>query len=567
MKINDREIEFSKGETIYEIATRAGYSIPTLCYMEGYKPTGACRICVVEDAKSGRLIASCSYPADPGMEIKTDSQKVRASRKKTIELLLSNHPQDCLTCDKSGFCLLQNLSKQYGISEIAFKGGAKKKNIVDKASPSVERDMAKCILCGRCVTVCGEKQKVAAIDFSYRGFATQITPGNHKSLNEGKCVSCGQCIMACPVGALREISHRSLVIDAIVNKKKKVAFQFAPACQMTFPEYFKKTISVDDATKKIVGALRHIGVSLVLDTCTAADITIVEEARELIERITKKNKPLPMFTSCCPAWVNFMETFYPKQTGHLSSCKSPHIMEGALLKHLSKKVLDIDPKDLFVVSVMPCVAKKSETGRPQLNNDGLENVDAVLTTRELFALLDEFGIQFEKVSDSDYDRPFSVASGAGKIFGSSGGVMEAALRSAYFYITGKELENLDFKGVRGMNEVKRASVDVNGTVVNVAVVNGLGNVVDIIEDIAAGKSDLHFIEVMSCPAGCVGGAGQPYGTDVDAIKSRIKTTYKNDEQAKIRCSHQNEEVKELYEKHISEHDAHDLLHTRYRGDK
>jgi NADH-quinone oxidoreductase subunit G/NADP-reducing hydrogenase subunit HndD len=567
MKINDKEVEFKKGETIYEIAKKAGFFIPTLCYMEGFKASGSCRICVVEDAKSGRLIASCSYPADNGMEVKTDSPKVRGSRKKTIELLLSNHPQECLICEKSGHCLLQDLSKQYGINEITYKGGAKKKNTIDKASPSVERDMAKCILCGRCVTVCGEKQKVSAIDFAYRGFATQITPGNHKSLNEGKCVSCGQCIMACPVGALKEISHKKLVIDAIVGKKKKVAFQFAPACQMTFPEYFKKTISVDDATKKIIGSLRHIGVSLVLDTCTAADITIVEEAHEFISRFTKKDRPLPMFTSCCPAWINFIETFYPKLTGHLSSCKSPHIMEGALLKHLSKKLLDIDAKDLFVVSVMPCVAKKSETGRTQLNNDNLSNVDAVLTTRELFSLLDEFGIQFEKIEDSDYDRPFSTASGAGKIFGSSGGVMEAALRSAYYYITNTELENIEFKGVRGMAELKRASVEISGNKVNVAVVNGLGNVVDILEDIISGKSDLHFVEVMSCPSGCIGGAGQPYGTDVEAIRSRMKTTYKNDEKAAIRCSHQNEEVKDLYAKHISEHDAHELLHTRYKGDK
>ncbi|OQA80638.1 MAG: NADP-reducing hydrogenase subunit HndC [bacterium ADurb.Bin243] len=567
MTINNKEVDFIKGETIYQVAKKAGLFIPTLCYMEGYKPSGACRICVVEDVKTGRLIASCSYPAESGMEVRTDSPQVRMSRKKIIELLLSNHPQDCLTCTKSGACLLQNLSKQYGVDEIAFQGGAKKKAVIDKASPSVERDMAKCILCGRCVTVCSEKQGVSAIDFSHRGFSTQVAPGSFKSLAEGNCVSCGQCIMACPVGALHEISHKKLVIDAIINPNKKVALQFAPACQMTFPEYFKKSISVDDATKKIIGALRSIGVNFVFDTCTAADITIVEEAKELVERLTKKNKPLPMFTSCCPAWINFIETFYPKHTKHLSSCKSPHMMKGALIKHLSEKLLKTKAKDLFVVSVMPCVAKKSETGRPQLENEGMANVDAVLTTRELFSLLDEFGIQYEKIQDSDYDRPFANASGAGKIFGATGGVMEAAIRTAYYYVTGKELDNVDYKPVRGMSEIKRATVDIAGTQVNVAVVNGLGNVVDILEDISAGKSDLHFIEVMSCPSGCVGGAGQPYNTDAELLKSRTKTTYKEDENSKIRRSHENPDVIELYDKHINEHEAHDLLHTRYKGDK
>lgn len=566
MKINNKEVEFTKGDTIYEVAKKAGFFIPTLCYMEGFKPSGACRICVVEDSRSGRLIASCSYPADAGMDVKTDSTKVRATRKKIIELLLSNHPQDCLVCEKSGHCLLQQLSKQYAISEVAFKG-AKKKFVIDKASPSVERDMAKCILCGRCVTACGEKQKVSAIDFAYRGFSTKIAPGNNKSLAEGKCVACGQCIMACPVGALREIPHKKQVLDALLDPKRRVAFQFAPACQMTFPEYFKKAVSVDDATKKIIGALRHIGADFVFDTCTAADITIVEEARELIKRLTEKKAPLPMFTSCCPAWVNFMETFYPKLTGHLSSCKSPHMMKGALVKHLGEKLLKADPKDLFLVSVMPCVAKKSEVKRPQLANDGMSNVDAVLTTRELFSILDEFGIQFEKIDDSDYDRPFSTASGAGKIFGATGGVMEAALRTAYYYVTKKEAEKIDFTEVRGMSNVKRASVTIGDVSVNVAVVNGLGNVVDILEDIEAGKSDLHFIEVMSCPAGCVGGAGQPFGTDAELLKSRTKTTYKNDEKAGIRCSHNNPEVAGLYEKHLDEHSAHEYLHTRYRGEK
>lgn len=563
MKINQIEVAFSKGETIYQVAKKAGFFIPTLCYMEEFKPSGACRICVVEDVKNNRLIASCSYPAEPNMEIRTDSQKIRTTRKKIIELLLSNHPKDCLTCVKSGFCLLQDLSKKYGVDEISFYG-ATKKHIVDKASPAIERDMAKCILCGRCITTCAEKQGVHAIDFSHRGFNTQVSPGAFKSLNESKCVACGQCIMACPVGALHEISHKKLVIDALNNPNKKVIFQFAPACQMTFPEYFNKNISVSQATKKIIGALKTIGAKYVFDTCTAADITIVEEAKELVDRIKNKTKPLPMFTSCCPAWINFIETFYPKYTNHLSTCKSPHMMQGALVKHLSNKLLNLNADEIFMVSVMPCTAKKSEIARPQLTYNKMPEVDAVLTTRELFSLLDEFGIQYEKVNEADYDQPFFDASGAGKIFGATGGVMEAALRTAYYYLTNQKLENIEFKNVRGLDDIKRATIYINNTPINIAVVNGLKNVIDIMEDIINNKSDLHFIEVMSCQSGCIGGAGQPYTTNLDLIKNRLKVTYQEDTNAKIRYSHENPNVIELYSKHLNEKSAHEILHTSYK---
>jgi len=570
IKINNKEVTFKAGETLFQVAKKAGYFIPTMCHMEGCKPTGACRVCIVEDAKSHRLIASCSFPAEDGMEILTDSPAIRTSRKTIIELMLANHPQDCLTCDKSGNCTLQSLAKQYGISKVSYKGEMKLDRI-DKASFSVERDFAKCVLCGKCVTVCAEKQGVSAIDFAYRGFNTQIKPGNRCSLAEGNCVGCGQCIMVCPVGALKEISHKERVWDAINNKKKRVVVQIAPACQITFPEFFKKNISVDEATKKVVGALKRIGVDIVIDTNTAADITIVEEAKEFVERLTKKNpKPLPMFTSCCPGWINFIEAFYPNMTDHLSSCKSPHMMEGALVKRLSKEVLNIEPKDVYMVSIMPCTAKKYECNRPELENDGMKNVDSVLTTRELFVMLNEFGIQFEQVEGVEFDVPFSKATGAARIFGASGGVMEAALRTAYFYVTGQELPEsaVNFEDVRGISSnVKRATVDVAGTKVNVGVVNGLGNVVEVIEDIINGKNDLHFIEVMTCQSGCIGGGGQPFETDIELLKSRMKKTYKTDENSKLRKSHLNPEVKALYDKYIKEDMAHEYLHTTYKKDK
>ncbi len=564
LSINGIQIEVDKGAYVLDAIKKANIKVPTLCNVEGLSPTGACRMCVVELEDSGKLIPSCSFPAENGMKILTHSPRVRRSRKTIVELLLTNHPDDCLYCVKNCECELQNLAYDLGVRERRYKG-ERRDYKTDLSGKSIERDPAKCILCGRCVRVCEEIQGVGAIDFTKRGVNTIVLPAFNKGLNVSNCVNCGQCILVCPTGALREKSALKEVWDAINHKDIHVVVQVAPAISVTIGEEFGFPIGTD-VTGKLVSALRRIGFNKVFDTCYSADLTIMEEASELVDRI-KNKKPLPMITSCSPGWIKFMEHNLPDLMPNVSTCKSPQQMAGAIFKTYYAKKSGIDASKIFTVSIMPCVAKKFEAARPEMNSSGYQDVDAVLTTRELARMIKLAGLHFNELPDSEYDNPFGEISGAGKIFGVTGGVMEAAIRTAYHFVTGKELDNFEVKGVRGFENVKEASIDIDGIKVNVAVVHGLDNAKKFFDKMKEEKSNYHFIEVMGCPGGCIGGGGQPYGTNVERLKSRMKALYNYDKKLVIRKSHQNPEIKMLYEEFLEKPGSkvsHSLLHTHYR---
>ncbi len=563
IEVNGKPVEAKPGEMVLDTLKRAGVTVPTLCHMEELFPSGACRLCVVEVEGQRNLLPSCATPVADGMKIQTHSPRAIRARKTIIELLLASHPDDCLYCVRNGSCSLQSLAEELGVNQRHYVG-RKSVYYEDLSSPSVVRDPAKCILCGRCVRVCEEVQGVSAIDFIDRGSRTHIGTTFNYGLNVSNCINCGQCIMVCPTGALREQNHLKEVIDALSNPEMTVVVQHAPAVSVTLGEEFGLKPGADVAGI-MVTAFRKLGFKHVFDTSFTADLTIMEEGSELVQRVTQGGK-LPMLTSCSPGWIKFVEQEHPDFIGNLSSCKSPQQMMGALIKSFFAARAGLDPKKIFSVSVMPCTAKKFEVGRAEMIHDGVADVDAVLTTRELARLIRMRGIDLNNLAPDAADTPFGERSTAGKLFGATGGVMEAAIRSAHFLITGKELEELKVQPVRGLDGVKEARVTIGDLELGVAVVSGLHNASKILDDVREGRRNLHFIEVMTCPGGCIAGGGQPYGTNLDAVRARLNALYAIDRTERMRTSHSNPSVKRLYEEFLGEplgEKSHHLLHTHY----
>lgn len=561
--VNNKQITAKKGETILEVLEREGIKVPTLCHLKDLFPTGACRMCVVEIEKFSSLVPSCSYPVEEGMVISTHSPRVIEARKTIVELLLSNHPDDCLYCERNKNCELQTLAENLNVRERNVIG---KKNVYkfDQASPSIVRDPAKCILCGRCVRVCEEREGVSAIDFINRGSKTFIGTAFNKGLNVSSCVNCGQCILVCPTGALHEKTYFDVVQEALNDNDKHVVVQYAPSISVALAEEFGIKAG-KDINGLMNAALRKIGFNKVFDTTFAADLTIMEESSELIHRIQNNGK-LPMITSCCPGWIKYVEQFYPELLEHVSTCKSPQQMMGAVIKSYYAAIENIDPKKIVNVSVMPCTAKKFEAYREEMIHNGIADIDVVLTTRELARLIRLYSIDIENLDPELADNPLGTRSTAGKIFGTTGGVMEAAVRTAYFKLTGKELDDVKIPELRGFKEIKQTKLDINGLEVGVAVVNGLGNAKQLLDKIKDGTSDVHFIEVMACPGGCINGGGQPIVADENAVKARMKALYNIDEKEQLKVSHKNPYIIELYEKFLGEplgEKSHHLLHTTY----
>lgn len=562
MTINQQEVEFKPGETVLQAAKRAGIHIPHLCAFEGApSPPAACRLCVVEVDKDPRLQTSCTLIAKDKMAVRTHTPRIQKARRNIVELLLASHPDDCMYCSKSENCELSALAAELGIRERRYSG-IKKSNSLDMSSPSIVRDPNKCILCGRCVAVCHDIQGVGAIDFTGRGYETKIDPAFYPGLNVSGCIFCGQCLRVCPTGALTEKNHVEEVIKALSDPNIIVVAQVAPAIPVTLLEEFHLP-SLLGSLELLSGLLKQIGFEAVFDTSFTADLTIMEEVTELIERVTKGGA-LPMFTSCSPGWVRYVELHQPKLIPHLSTCKSPQQMAGALIKEYYQGI-DTGGRRIFSVSIMPCIAKKFEA-------QDLGDIDAVLSTRELQELLSRFGLKLTAGGvKAPLDLPFAEATGAGRIFGGTGGVMEAAIRTAHKMLTGKELGgDLKVSQARGLQRMKIFSLDVNGTVLNFAVVNGLGEVKTLLDMMAHDNLNLHFVEVMTCPGGCVGGGGQPYNTDMEVVKKRLKLLYDADRKAGSRLSHDNEQVKALYSNLLGKplsKTSHRLLHRSYTARK
>ena len=566
--IDGKAVQVEEGTTVLEAAKSAGIDIPTLCYLKGVNEIGACRMCLVEIKGARALQAACVYPVAEGNEIYTASPAVRNARKANLELLLSNHKKECLTCERNRNCELQALPEQMNVKEIPYEGEMCQEPI-DDSSPSIVRDPQKCVLCRRCVGACTNLQAIHVIDAVNRGFNTLIAPAFGKPLGEAACVNCGQCVISCPVGALTEKSSIKDVWAAVEDPDKVVLVQTAPAVRAAIGEEFGMPIGTA-ATRQMVGALLRMGFDKVFDTDTSADLTILEEGTELLNRM-QNGGTLPMITSCSPGWIKFAEHYYPDLLPNLSSCKSPHEMFGAILKSYYAQEAGIDPKKIVTVSVMPCTAKKFECQRPELSNNGMQDVDYVLTTRELAKMIKECGINFAEC-DGDFERPFGDASGAGVIFGATGGVMEAALRTVADILTGEDLKDIEHTDVRGVQGVKEAAVEVNGQTIKVAVAHGLGNARKVLDKIRSGEADWQFIEIMACPGGCVNGGGQPIQPAkvknwIDIRAERAKAIYSEDRNSKIRKSHKNESVmKGIYEGYLGEpgsEKAHELLHTTY----
>jgi iron-only hydrogenase group A len=563
IEVNGRSIPAEKGEMLLASLRRAGVNVPTLCHIDGLTASGACRMCVVEVEGQRGLVPSCAFPVAEGMKVRTHSPRAVNARKTIVELLLANHPDDCLYCIRNGNCQLQRFAEELGVRQRRF-AGEHSRHSLDTSSPSIVRDPAKCVLCGKCVRVCEEIQRVAAIDFIGRGSKAKIGTAFDEGLNVSSCVNCGQCIAVCPTGALCEQSHINEVLDALNDRNKVIVVQHAPAVSVTLGEEFGLPSGLD-AVGAMTTALRRLGFDRVFDTSFTADLTIMEEASELAHRI-RNGGTLPMMTSCSPGWIKFVETYYPDFIGNLSTCKSPQQMMGAIVKSYFAEKEGIDPARIYSVSVMPCTAKKFEAGRPELGVDGSADIDAVLTTRELARIIRMRGLNMLDMPPESADTPFGERSSAGKIFGASGGVMEAAVRTAYYLITGRELDNLELQAVRGFQGVKEARVSIDGLELGVAVVSGLGNAARLLDQIRAGRNDLHFIEVMTCPGGCIGGGGQPIGSNAEAVKSRMQALYAIDAGESVRVSHRNEAVKRLYDEFLGEplgEKSHQLLHTHY----
>lgn len=568
LKINNIPVEVKEGSTILEAAKVAGINIPTLCYLKDINEIGACRICVCEVKGARSLVAACVYPVNEGMEVFTNTEKVRKSRKTTLELLLSNHKKECLSCVRSTNCELQKLSLEYGCDENRFRG-EKTKSEQDFSTSYLVRDNEKCILCRRCVAVCKKVQEVAVISPARRGFATHIACAFESDLADAPCVACGQCVAVCPTGALHEREEIDNVRAAINDPEKVVVVAAAPAVRAAIGEEFGYPIGTNTEGKMFT-ALRMLGFDKVFDVNFGADLTIMEEANELIHRV-KEGGTLPMFTSCSPGWIRFVEYYYPELIPNLSSCKSPMQMFGATVKTYWAQKEGIDPKNIYVVGIMPCTAKKFEKTRADENASGYPDVDAVLTTRELAKMIKTSGILFNELPDGTFDNPLGEFTGAGVIFGATGGVMEAALRTAAEEITGKPLDKVDFKQVRGTKGIKEAEYDLNGVKVKVAVASGLTNAKELCEKIKKGECDYTFVEVMCCPGGCVNGGGQPIQSaytrrQVDLRSKRAKALYDEDKKSVIRKSHENPAIQKLYKDFFGEpgsHKAHEILHTSY----
>nr|MDD6335833.1 NADH-dependent [FeFe] hydrogenase, group A6 [bacterium] len=567
LTIDGVKVTVPKGSTVLEAARAAKIRIPTLCYMKDLNEIGACRLCVV-DTGARSLQASCVLPATDGMVVKTNTPAVREARKANLEMLLSNHNRECTTCVRNGTCELQALTDELGVRDVRFEG-KRNEYTVDQSSPSIERDPSKCILCRRCVAVCRKVQNVGVLGATNRGFDTIISPAFGNPIANVPCINCGQCVVNCPTGALREKDDTQKVWDALNDPELHVVVQPAPAVRVGIGEAFGMPMG-SRVTGKLSNALHRLGFDKVFDTDFGADLTIMEEANELIERIQNGGK-LPMFTSCSPGWIKFCETYHPEMLENLSSCKSPHEMVGAMIKTYYAEKNGIDPKKIVVVSVMPCTAKKFEAKRPELGHDGLADVDIVITTRELARMIKAARIDFAELDDQPFDDFFGDSTGAGVIFGATGGVMEAALRTAYKMITGKELENLDIIPVRGIEGVKEATVDVNGLEVKVAVASSTGAASQLIRDIQEGKRSYHFVEVMACPGGCVNGGGQPIVSAEmrekrDPRLIRGEAVYAEDREMPLRRSHENPSIIRLYEEYLGKpgaEKAHHLLHTHY----
>lgn len=577
IKIEGMPYQVEEGLTILEAARECGYEIPSLCtFNHGECSRGSCRVCLVEATGARGLVASCVYPVAEGMEITISSPKAVEARRTSVELLLSNHNRDCQECDKNEKCELLHAARLTGARDNAYTG-AKTETTVDKLTPSIKRDTSKCVLCGRCIERCKNAHGLSVLGFEKRGFKTIVAPAENRSFKDSPCILCGQCVSVCPTGALMEVSEIEKV-DEAMKAGKYVVVQTAPAVRAALGEEFGMPVGTL-VTGKMVAALRRLGFKKVFDTNFAADLTIMEEATELLHRM-KTGGTLPMITSCSPGWVNYCEYYYGDLLPHLSSCKSPHEMFGAILKSYYCEKAGIDPRDMFVVSIMPCTAKKYEKERPQLQKDGIKDVDAVLTTRELGKLIKRSGIRFDKLPEEQFDNDVvGEYTGAGVIFGVTGGVMEAALRTAIYTVTGKEPEKAELTEVRGFKGVREAAYDLNGTKVKIAVAHGMKNAKVLLDDIRAGKSEYQFIEIMGCPGGCIAGGGQPYvrpcflpneGTDIlDTYKEkRAAALYKEDESKTYRFSHRNPQIVELYKEYLGEpnsHKAHELLHTTYEA--
>lgn len=563
IEVNGREVEAREGETLLTAFRRVGIEVPTLCHLEGLFPSGACRMCVVEVEGQRGLVPSCAFPAAPGMKVQTHSPRALQARKTIIELLLANHPDDCLYCVRNGDCQLQELAEELGVRERRY-AGSRTICEADYSSPSIIRDPEKCILCGKCVRVCEEIMGVSAIDFVGRGSKTQVGTAFNQGINVSSCINCGQCIMVCPTGALHERSSVKEVMEALLDPERTVVVQHAPAVSISLGEEFGVKIGTDVAGP-MTTALRRLGFDRVFETSFSADLTIMEEASEFVHRL-QNGGTLPLLTSCSPGWVKFLEQFYPELLGNISTCKSPQQMLGAVIKSYFAEKEGLNPKKICSVALMPCTAKKFEATRPEFAPGGTPDIDYVLTTRELARMIRKAGLDLNTLPPSSADLPFGERSGAGKIFGATGGVMEAAIRTAYHLVTGGELENLNVEIVRGLDGVKEAKVDVNGTTIGVAVASGLANARVLMDQLRAGRNDLHFIEIMTCPGGCIAGGGQPRGNDPAAVQKRMQALYRIDSKATIRTSHSNPAIQELYEDFLGKplgELSHKLLHTHY----
>lgn len=568
IKINNMPLSVPKGISILEAARTAGIEIPTLCYLKKINEIGACRICMVEVKGARSLVTACVYPVNEGMEIFTNTERVRKSRKTTLELILSTHDRKCLSCIRSGTCELQQLCKEFGVDDEGRFDGANPVHEYDDSAIHMIRDNGKCILCRRCVAAC-QAQHISVIGANARGFDTHIGSAFEKPLDSVACVSCGQCIVNCPTGAIYDKDDTAKVLEAINDPEKFVVVHTAPSIRVTLGECFGMHIGTN-VQGKMVAALRRLGFDKVFDTDFGADLTIVEEANEFLGRV-QNGGVLPMITSCSPGWIKYCEHYYPDMLDHLSSCKSPQQMSGAVIKTWYAKKMGIDPKDIVVVGIMPCTAKKFETKRENQSASGYPDVDYSLTTRELGRMIESAGIFFKHLPDEEFDNPLGDSTGAAVIFGATGGVMEAALRTAVEKLSGEELKSLDFTEVRGTEGIKEASYTVNGMEVKVCVVSGLANANTIMEKVKNGTADYHFIEIMGCPGGCVNGGGQPIQhavvrNFVDLRARRAAALYEADKDMPLRKSHESEAVKRLYAEFLGEpgsHKAHEVLHTSY----
>lgn len=565
LTINGMAVTAFQGATILEATRSVGVYIPTLCYHPDLVPEGACRLCVVEASGAKGLVASCVYPVTEGMVVKTNTARVREARRVNIELLLANHPKSCLTCRKSGDCELQTMAANMGVRTHRFDWGKRKAHTFDASNPCLVRDQEKCILCGRCIRVCRDVQEMNVYSFANRGFDSIVSTAFEQDLSNVACTYCGQCASLCPTGAIVEKDDTERVWDAIADPDKIVIAQVAPSVRVALGEELGMEPG-DIVTGKMVAALKNIGFDKVLDTNFAADLTIIEEGHEFLHRLTHDGV-LPMITSCSPGWVNLCELKYPDQLDHLSTAKSPQGMFGAVIKTYYAEKAGIDPAKIVSVSVMPCTAKKAECVRPQLCDSGYQDVDIVITTRELGRMLREAGVDFHMICPDEFDSPLGYGTGAGAIFGTSGGVMEAALRTVADVVTGQDLWDIDYKEVRGLNKTKEATLHIADKEVRIAVCNSLGAAQKMMNMVRAGTSNYHFIEIMACPGGCIGGGGQPVPTSMAIKQKRSEALYKIDEDSTLRKSHENPDIKAVYAEWLVEplgEKAHHYLHTTYR---